>query len=106
MQFATLLFYAATTFFLGLVALATGGDNALQVVFAPNVPVIGGDHEPWRSILMGITFAFSLTFLLLALYSLFVRASDTPATASDIRDLVVALERREAATQRDPRQGR
>lgn len=35
MRFATLLFHATASFFLGIVAIATGGAAVLQSIFAP-----------------------------------------------------------------------
>jgi H+/Cl- antiporter ClcA len=93
MPFATLLFYAIASFFLGLVAIATGGASVLQSIFAPSTFVLGGSHEPWQTILNALVLAIPLVFLGLAVLSIFVRPVDAPATAADIRELIAALER-------------
>jgi hypothetical protein len=95
MRFATLLFYGITSFFLGIVAIATGGASVLQSMFDPSGIVVGGSHEPWQTILDALAISIPLVFVLLAVYSIFVRPSDAPATASEIRDLIEALERRD-----------
>lgn len=93
MSFATLLFYAASSFFLGLVAIAIGGAAVLQSIFAPGSPVTGGSHEPWQTILSSLVIAGPLVFLALAVLSLFNRAADAPATASEIRHLIAEIKR-------------
>src|SRR4051812_20468638 len=96
MQFATLLFYAISSFFLGLVAVATGGASVMQSMFDPDEFVIGGSHEPWQTLLVALVIAVPLVFVLLAMYSLVRTSSDAPATAADIRELVAQLDRRAA----------
>lgn len=93
MPFATLLFYAIASFFLGIVAIATGGASVLQSIFASSTFVPGGSHEPWQTILNAVVLAIPLVFLGLAVFSIFVRPVDAPATAADIRELIAALER-------------
>jgi hypothetical protein len=93
MQFATLLFYAATSFFLGLVALATGGALVLDSMFNPSGFAAGGSHEPWQSILEALTIAVPLVFVVLAAISIVRPAGDAPASAAQIRDLILARER-------------
>jgi hypothetical protein len=94
MQFATLLFYGISSFFLGLVALATGGALVLQSIFDPSRPVVGGSHEPWQTFLEALTLVVPLVFVLLAVFSIVRPSSDAPATAAEIRQLVAALEAR------------
>ncbi len=91
MAFATLLFYAATSFFLGIVAVATGGASVLQSIFAASSFVVGGSHEPWQTILDAVVIGIPIVFVALALYSIFVRPADAPATTRDIRELVAAV---------------
>lgn len=96
MQFATLLFYGVSSFFLGLVALATGGAAVLQSIFDPGGFAIGGSHEPWQTILEALAVAVPLVFVTLAVLSIVRPSGDAPATAAEIRQLVAALEGRNA----------
>lgn len=95
MRFATLLFYSTASFFLGVVAITTGGAAVLQSIFSAGVPVVGGNHEPWQTILDALVIATPLVFLALAVYSVFVQPGAAPATASEIRTIVAGLERGE-----------
>jgi hypothetical protein len=93
MQFATLLFYAVTTLFLGLIAVASGGASVMQSALDPTSFTIGGSHEPWQTILDAIVIAVPLVFVLLAAYSIVRPSSDAPATSSDIRQLIAELDK-------------
>lgn len=95
MRFATLLFYATASFFMGIVAIATGGAAVLESIFAPGGLAVGGSHEPWQTILDALVIAMPLVFVVLAVYSMFVRPDDAPATATDIRTLIAELGRDE-----------
>jgi ABC-type dipeptide/oligopeptide/nickel transport system permease component len=95
MRYATLLFYATASFFLGVIAVATGGAVVLQSIFSPGTAVVGGDHEPWQTIIDALAIALPLVFLALAGFSIFVQPTDAPATASDIRTLISELDRSE-----------
>lgn len=88
---ATLLFYAAATFLLGLVANAAGGANVLQSIFAPGSLVLAGSLEPWSTILKVLTLAIPRAFLAMAAGSIFVHPAEGPATASELRDLIAEL---------------
>jgi hypothetical protein len=88
---ATLLFYAAATFLLGLLANAAGGGNVLQSVFDPGSFAIGGSLEPWSTTLKILTLAIPGAFVTMAAGSIFVHPAEGPATASDLRDLVAEL---------------
>jgi hypothetical protein len=88
---ATLLFYAAATFLLGLLANAAGGANALQSIFDPGSLVIGGSLEPWTTVLKVLTLAIPGAFLAMAVGSIFAHPAEGPATASDLRELVAEL---------------
>jgi hypothetical protein len=85
---ATLFFYAAASFFLGLVAKAAGGALVLQSIFAPNSVVAGGSQEPWATLMTIAVIGVPVVFVVLAVGSLFVHPSEGPATASDIRELI------------------
>ena len=89
---ATLLFYAAATFLLGLVANAAGGANVLQSIFAPGSFVVGGSLEPWKTVLNILTLAIPGAFLAMAAGSIFVHPKEGPATASELRDLIAELQ--------------
>ena len=88
---ATLLFYAAATFLLGLLANAAGAANVLKSIFAPGSFVIGGSLEPWSTTLNVLTLAIPGAFVAMAVGSVFVHPAEGPATASDLKDLVAEL---------------
>ena len=88
---ATLLFYAAATFLLGLLANAVGGANVLQSIFAPGSFLVGGSLEPWSTTLKVLTLAIPGAFLAMALASIFAHPAEGPATASELRDLIAEL---------------
>jgi hypothetical protein len=76
MRSVTILFYALATFLLGLIATASGGYLVLAQMMGAQLESTGfGPQtyptEPYRSILMGVTLAFSVVFLILALLSAF-----------------------------------
>jgi hypothetical protein len=94
MQFATLLFYGVSSFFLGQIAIATDGSAVLQSIFDSNGFVIGSSHEPWQTILESFVVVVPLVFAVLAVVSIVRPSGDAPATAAEIRNLIAALERR------------
>ena len=104
MQFATLLFYGVSSFFIGLVALATGGALVLESMFDPSGLTVGGAHEPWQTILESLTLAVPLVFVVLAAISIVRPSGDAPASAAQLRDLLYTRER--AATPDRPSGGR
>lgn len=101
MQFATLLFYGISSFFFGLVALATGGALVLQSIFDPSGLTVGGSHEPWQTILEALTLAVPVVFVVLAVISIVSPSGDAPASAAEIRDLMYARDRA-GSTDRPP----
>jgi hypothetical protein len=71
MNLARLIFYAVTSLFLGSIALAIGGAQALQAVFAPvpGSPFVPGSTylapsgEPFRTLIAAVTIAAPILFL-------------------------------------------
>lgn len=92
MATATLLFYAATSFFLGLMASAAGGAVVLQSIFSPSSFIADGTLEPWKTGLNLLALGIPAAFLAMAVGSLFVHPAEGPATASELRELIAELD--------------
>jgi hypothetical protein len=93
MRFATLFFYAAASFFLRVMAIATGGVAVLQTIFAPETVVVGGSPEPWKTIFYALVIAIPLVFVALAVAAVFVRPADAPLTKRDLLDVSGEIDR-------------
>jgi hypothetical protein len=90
----TLIFYAVTSFFLGLIASSLGGARAILVMLEGDASVGSPSPEPWQSFLTVLTIAVPILFVAVAAMSLLDRRNERPLSARDLEAFLEATAER------------